>query len=119
MALPELFTMYRGDDYTLKITFTDELDAPIDISGWVLKSSMKLSPEMADNAERCVQVDLAPLSGTDAQNGVVYITYPHEQTKDMVAGTYFLDVQKEYVGSVVTILKATATVDSDVTWRTN
>lgn len=117
MALPELFTMYRGDDYTVKLTFTDEATNPIDITGWSLKSTMKLSPEMSDDADRVVKVDLAPLTGTDASNGIAYITYPHEQTKNMVSGTYYLDVQKEHLGAVATVLKGTVVVDPDVTWR--
>jgi hypothetical protein len=119
MALQQLFEMYRGDDYTIKLTFTDGAVTPIDITGWVLKASLKLSPEMADDAARVVTVDLTALTGTDAVNGIAYITFPHEQTKDMVSGTYYIDVQKEYLGAVVTVLMGTINVNSDVTWRTS
>jgi hypothetical protein len=118
MALQQLFEMYRGDDYTIKLTFTDEFDVPIDVTGWVLKASLKISPEMEDDADHVVTVDLAALTGTDATNGIAYITFPHEQTKDMVSCTYYIDVQKEYLGAVVTVLMGTITVKSDVTKRT-
>lgn len=118
MSLPQLFSMYRGDDYTVKLTFTDDQTAPIDITGWVLKSTLKISPEMSDDADLVVKVDVPALIGTDATNGIAYLTYPHEQTRNMVPGQYFLDVQKEHMGAVATVLKGTLTVDSDVTWRT-
>ena len=34
---PPLFEMYRGDDHGVRITVTDELDAPVDITGWASK----------------------------------------------------------------------------------
>jgi hypothetical protein len=117
MALPELFTMYRGDDYTVKLTFTDDLTNPVPITDWVIKASLKLSPEMPDGDITSVEIDLPALTGTDPANGIVYLNFPNEQTVNMVSGTYYLDVQKEHMGAVMTVLKGTVIVEADVTRR--
>lgn len=119
MSLPALFEMYRGDDYTMQLTFEDELSQAIDVTGWELKSTMKLSTELPDDDPTNVQVDIGPLSGADATNGIAYITYPNSQTGNLIPGEYLLDVQKEHLGSVLTLFTGTVTVKPDVTWRKN
>ena len=112
-----LFGMYRGDDYTLRVVITDNDDVPVDITGWSFSSSMKLSVFMEDS-EAPVSVDVPTVSGPEAEAGVVYVTYPSDQTKDLIPTQHVVDLQRVYNGKVVTILSGAVSVLGDVTRRT-
>jgi len=112
-----LFEMYRGDDYTLRVVITDNDDVPVDITGWSFSSSMKLSVFMEDS-EAPVSVDVPAVSGVEAEAGVVYVTYPSDQTKDLIPTQHVVDLQRVYNGKVVTILSGAVSVLGDVTRRT-
>lgn len=112
-----LFEFYRGDDYAFKGKITDEDQNPVDISGWVLKTSMKLNFQDPDE-EATVKVDQGPLSGAEAEAGEFYLLLPHEQTKNLLPAPYFFDVQREFMGTVSTIIRGRVKVHGDVTWRT-
>ena len=116
MAEP-LFEMYRGDDYTLRVVITDNDDVPVDITGWSFSSSMKLSVFMEDS-EAPVSVDVPAVSGVEAEAGVVYVTYPSDQTKDLIPTKYAIDIQRVFYGNVITILSGEVTILGDVTRRT-
>ena len=116
MSLPQIFEMYRGDDFTLRVTITDQNGMPVDITDWSFKSTMKLSTELADE-EAEVKVDIPPVSGTDAEAGVLYIEYPSTQTKNLLPRDYFVDLQRVVNSKVTTVFVGTANVKADVTWR--
>ena len=116
MAEP-LFVLYRGDDYTLRVVITDSADVPVDITGWSFSSSMKLSVFMEDS-EAPVSVDVPAVSGIEAEAGVVYVTYPSNQTKNLIPTQYVMDLQRVYNGKVVTVLSGAISVLGDVTRRT-
>lgn len=118
MALQQIFEMYRGDDFTLKVHITDSNGMPVDITGWSFKSTMKLSTEL-DDTEAEVQVDIAAVSGPDAEAGVLYINYPHEQTKNLIPRTYVVDLQRELNGMVTTVFVGEALIKADVTHRSS
>ena len=113
MAEP-LFEMYRGDDFTLRVVITDSADVPVDITGWSFSSSMKLSIYMEDS-EAEVSVSVPPVSGVEAELGVVYITYPSDQTKNLLPVPYAVDLQRVFNGNVVTVFAGTVNVLGDVT----
>lgn len=116
MSLPQIFEMYRGDDFTLKVDITDINGMPVDITGWAFKSTMKLSTELADE-EAEVKVDIDPVSGVDAEAGVLYIEYPSAQTKNLLPRDYFVDLQRVVNNKVTTVFVGTVDVKADVTWR--
>ena len=113
-----LFEMYRGDDFTLRIVITDSDDVPVDITGWSFSSSMKLSVFMEDS-EAPVSVNVPAVSGVEAAAGVVYVTYPSDQTKDLIPTKYAIDIQRVFNGKVITVLSGEVTVLGDVTRRTS
>jgi len=117
MSSQILFEMYRGDDYTLRVEITDSNDVPVDITGWSFSSSMKLSVFMEDS-EAPVSVDVPAASGIEAEAGVVYVTYPSNQTKDLIPTKQVIDIQRVFNGKVVTILSGAVSVLGDVTRRT-
>jgi len=112
-----LFGMYRGDDYTLRVVITDNDDVPVDITGWSFSSSMKLSVFMEDS-EAPVSVDVPAVSGVEAEAGVVYVTYPSDQTKDLIPTQHVVDLQRVYNGKTVTVFSGIVNVLGDVTRRT-
>ena len=118
MSLPQLFEMYRGDDYALRVDFTDVEGNPVPITGWAFKSTMKLSTEIPDE-EAEVQVDIEPVSGMYADNGILYIEYPSAQTKDLLPRTYYVDLQRILNGKVSTVMVGTANIKADVTKQLN
>ena len=111
-----LFEMYRGDDYTLRVVITDNYDNAVNITGWSFSSSMKLSVFMEDS-EAPVSVDVPAVSGPEAEAGVVYVTYPSDQTKDLIPTKYAVDIQRVYNDKVITVLSGDVQVLGDVTRR--
>lgn len=109
-----LFEMYRGDDHAMRLEITDSNAAPIDITGWSFRSSMKLSTEDADS-KAPVSVQIGPVSGPDAQAGVVYVNLPHEQTKNLIPTVYHFDLQRELDGKISTIFAGKVKILADVT----
>ena len=112
-----LFEMFRGDDYALNLTITDDADTPIDVTGWRFWATLKLSSEMPDE-EAPVKVDLSAQDGTGATQGLVNILLPHDQTANLMPTRYMFDVQAEHEGMITTVVSGTVQVKGDVTWRT-
>lgn len=118
MAEPDLFEMYRGDDHTLWIEIKDDNDVAVDVTGWSFKSTMKLSTELPDESAP-VKVDIPPVADANASIGVITITLPKEQTKNLLATTYLFDLQAENNGAITTVFIGKVKVKGDVTWRTD
>ena len=115
MAEP-LFVLYRGDDYTLRVVITDSADVPVDITGWSFISSMKLSTVLEDS-DAPVSIDVPAVSGPEAEAGIVYISYPNDQTADLLVTDYVVDLQRVFNGKVTTVFSGKAKVLGDVTRR--
>lgn len=113
----DLFELYRGDDHGVHIRIADELGNPVDITGWVFKATMSLNPYGDEDASNGVQVDLPPLTGSDAVEGKVTIVLPHSQTQNLVPALYYFDVQREAYDSVKTVFSGRVKVKADVTRR--
>jgi len=116
MAEPVIFEMYRGDDHTLWVEIKDDKDQPVDITGWSFKSTMKLSTELPDD-DAPVKVDIPTIHDADAAIGVLTITFPKEQTKNLLVTDYLFDLQAQNNGLVTTIFVGKVKVKGDVTWR--
>lgn len=83
----------RGDSLTLRITVTDDADAPIDITGFVLECQVKPSLGAADppTIALAVGTGIVLLAQTGATLGQADITFTSVQT-DIADGLYWLDV---------------------------
>ena len=120
-GVPFLFEIFRGDDFTLRVEVTDVAGGVVDIRGWAFKATMKLNTDAPDK-DAPVKVDIPPLGDTDAdaENGVVFVVMPHDQTKNLKPTTYFFDLQRESsstAGAVTTIIMGRVQVRADVTRR--
>ena len=122
----QLQPFYRGDDFALKVSLkTKTSQTPVDITGWVLTSTMKLSseipdfPQLKDNGNRQVlQVTSKVSDNEDAKNGIAHLLFPHKETQELIPTTYQLDIQAEVGDSVTTLMKGRIEVLSDVTHDT-
>lgn len=112
-----LFEITRGDDFTFRVTITDVMDVPLDITGWQFMATMKLDFMKPDEGAP-VKVDIGPLEGADAQAGLCYLQLPSDQTKDLLPAVYFFDLQRVFNGKVTTVLNGRVRVNADVTQRT-
>jgi len=110
----DLAAFNRGDTWTNRFTFTDTAGDPIDISGRVYWLTLKLDPEASDgNADAQISVTA---SGSDAVNGVVYLTLPPTVTEGLLPANYYYDVQEVADASTVTtIMYGRVRVDRDIT----
>ena len=58
------------------------------------------------------------VSGVEAEAGVVYVTYPSDQTKDLIPTQHVVDLQRVYGGKTITVFSGIVNVLGDVTRRT-
>lgn len=119
----QLNPFYRGDDFALEIKVRDkETQSPIDITGWVLVSSLKLSTETPDDPEmhpdgyrQVLRVLKVVTAGAEAEAGTASLLFPHDQTAELLPTRYQIDIQAEHDDTVITLLKSTIEVQADVT----
>lgn len=119
----QLNPFYRGDDFALEVKLrTKSAGEPVDISGWFLVSTLKLSSELPDNPQldddnnrQVLQVFTRVPANEDAQNGIAHLLFGHEQTAQLIPTTYQIDIQAEIGDSVTTLMKGKIRVLSDVT----
>lgn len=117
METTDLFTLYRGDDHAIQMVIETELGVPVDITGWLFKTTLTLNPFGDNDDGAAVKVDVGPLNNTSAQNGIVTLILPHEQTKDLVGARYYFDIQSEANGSVKTVVSGRVQVVIEATQR--
>ncbi len=122
--MTELQPFYRGDDLALEMTVRDQsTQAPVDVTGWIFDSSMKLSSELPDTPEldkqghRQVITTTTLADGAEAEKGEVRLLFKSTQTAQMLATRYQVDIQAVYYGVVQTLYKNTITVLADVTHK--
>lgn len=115
MAEP-LFSLYRGDDYGFAVAIKDSAGNPVDITGWAFKSTMKLN-FMDPDEKATVQVNVDPLSGSEAEQGRFVLVLPADQTKNLLPAMYFFDLQREYNGVITTVIRGQVRVYADITKR--
>lgn len=118
MYSEQLMDFFRGDDHVLEVTFADDTGVPVNITGWAFKSTLK-NNLFLDDEDSPVTVDIPPVSGLLAEQGILHIPYSHVDTEQLLPGTYFVDVQRELEGTVLTVVTGTAVVTGDATRRRN
>ena len=122
-TVTELNPFFRGDDFALQVTLKNKADqSPVDITGWCLSSTMKLSSELPDYPQmdskgnrQVLQVIHQVPDSDDAKNGIARLLFPHDQTQTLIPTTYQLDIQAEAGDSVMTLMKGLVRVNADVT----
>jgi hypothetical protein len=112
----KLFDITRGDDFVFSLTFKDAEGAEEGVSGSEFMCTMKKSLADAD-ADAPVSVDMGPVSGVDADAGLVYVELPRAQTVNLVPGYYYFDVQQKKDTKILTIVNGRVKVLADVTQR--
>ena len=110
-----LFEMYRGDDHAIRFTLKDDAGVPVNIVGWVFKCSMSLNPFGHVTDPVAVFVKTEVLAGVLADQGIVEILLPSEQTQHLLPAPYFFDIQREAHGTVKTVVSGRVQVLVDVT----
>ena len=108
--------LIRGDDTFYYLTFTDENDQAINITGWKIyftaKTNVTDTDENAVIKKDVIDPHEDPLHGI----GVIHLT----TTETSVAiGKYFYDIQiKKSTGEIFTLLAGELRVNQDITTRT-
>ncbi len=121
--MTELPGFYRGDDHCFEVLVkVKDTDQPVDITGWLFTSTMKLSSELPDQPElddqgnrQVLQVSTLASDGPDSKEGRVFIIYPHVKTAELLATNYQMDIQSNRAGVVQTLIKGVIPVMADVT----
>jgi len=110
------FTVYRGDDLGWTLNFRDTNGEPIDISGWLIFFTMKVSKDDSDS-EAVLTKTVEAQSGSS--DGVIQVTVPGADVNTLV-GPYYYDLQFiDLDGQVRTITSGAVTFEKDVTRRTS
>lgn len=105
--------VFRGDDFSVQLVFTDTDQNVIDITGWTIFFTAKKRREDPDDAA-VLTITAAP---SDPLNGIALITKDHTYT-DALLGTYYYDFQyKKADNTVQTITSGSITFNPDITRR--
>lgn len=100
--------LYKGDYFQTSIVIKDNAGAPINLTGYTAKCSIKSSPSASTSFDATCAIT--------AGNGLVNITFPSSVTKDIVAGDYVWDFQvTNPSGNVRTYLAGDVKVYAEVT----
>jgi len=94
-AAPQTLSVYKGDDHTWTLTFTDSAGDAIDITSSTVTLTVKTNKtdataQIANNATL-----------TDPTNGICTISVSNSDT-NISAGEYFFDIRYTTSGGVVT-----------------
>lgn len=124
MAVTALSGFYRGDDHALRLVIKEVGSGdPVNVSGWLFISTLKLSSEMPDQPEldesgnrQVLRTEALALDDDNAQAGECTLLFPHEKTAQLIPTTYQIDIQRTYQNSVITVFRGTIPVLSDVTY---
>jgi hypothetical protein len=114
MASTDL-SIYRGDDKTWNLNFTDANGSPIDLTNSVIYFTVKKKTGDLD-ASAYIAKDIT--SHSQATGGISAITIT-DTDSDIAVGTYYYDIQLvDSVGIVTTITTGNFLVLRDITIRT-
>ena len=102
----------RGDSWSRTIYFQDEDGAPIDITGWELRFTVKAKIDDLDSA---AVISKIITTFTDPTGGEAGISLSSADT-DLTIGSYLWDIQaKSNLGQVTTCLEGILNISQDVT----
>ena len=107
--------IYRGDNKSYTLAFTDAAGDPIDITGWKMYFTMKRNPNHSDD-QAPIRVDVT--AHDDPANGLTSFNLTNAQTYLLMPGTYYYDIQvKKAENDILTIVSGEIIVLADITRR--
>jgi len=107
-------SVFRGDTQVYNITFKDENDVAIDITGWTLFMTVKINENDPDSS---AIISKTVTSFPDPTNGKATISLSPTDT-DQLIDCYFYDMQlKDSSGNITTYLSGIFNVTRDITIR--
>ena len=110
-------TVIRGDDISLSVTFKDENDTPIDITGYTIFFTVKKNLDGDDDSGALIAKTVT--DHTSPTTGVTTISLSSNDT-DLPEDNYYYDFQtKDSSGNISSTKKGYFVVELDVTKRTS
>lgn len=103
-------TCRKGDSFRLELTFNDDANAVLDLTGYVWKLDVR---ETDTSASAIIEDDAFTYNGTD--EGVLTITASPATMAAVSGGLYVYDLQSTNAGAVKTWLYGIFKVNEDVT----
>ena len=119
MNIDMQLSVYRGDDKTFSLTFTDSGGGAIDISGWTIFFTVKKQANLSapDDTDALIQKDI--VTHDDPINGKTNIVLTPADT-NITPDNHFCDIQtKDDSGNIGTVAVGLFEVHTDVTRRTS
>lgn len=109
--------LFRGDSREYCLTFKDDQEASIDITGWKVYFTMKEN-EWDGDGNCAIKKDVTEHEAP--QEGKTKFVLRPEDTNGLNPGEYVYDIQvKKPSGDVLTVAMGKITVKADVTRRTD
>jgi hypothetical protein len=113
---------YRGDTVKLALEFTaeDGSGAPVDITGWVITTTLKSSLALADDAAAWRISQTAP-ANAQSTAGQIVLVIPSTVSGAVNPGLYWIDIERRIPGAggdpddVLTVLVQEIECMADVT----
>lgn len=99
-----MISIFRKNNYSVELNYTDESGNPKNIEGYTFNFIVKKVGDNFDNDTLSIINKSAVLSGTDAQNGIFYLTLSITDT-DIEPNTYKCQFQLENTGIIETLLQ--------------
>jgi uncharacterized protein YfaT (DUF1175 family) len=108
--------LYRGDDISFNLTFTDpdNNDLPIDITNWVVFFTIKTNKTDTD-AKAVLHKEFSNF--VNPALGIAPIIVSHTETNSFLGGYYYDFQVKRQDGSILTITSGGITFLTDITRR--
>jgi hypothetical protein len=107
----------KGDDTSIELTFTVNLDTPVNLTGYKLYFTVKKNRTDLD-ADALITVDWTTHSSPTTGKTVLII--PSSATTNVKAGQYYFDIQwKTPSLAVRTLVSGICEITEQVTIRTN
>lgn len=103
-------TCRKGDSFRLELTFKDDANAALDLTGYAWKLDVR---ETDTSSSAIIDDDAFTYSGTNL--GVLTITAPPVTMAAISGGLYVYDLQSTNTGTVKTWLYGIFKVNEDVT----
>lgn len=108
-------TIIRGDDVSIKITFTNADDSVFNLTGYKVYFTAKKNATDADSA---AVIQKSWTSHSNAAAGITYLTLSNTDTA-IDTGNYACDLQiKSVSGAIQSAINLTLTVARDITITT-
>ena len=114
-------TIYRGDDKTFNLAFTDGDGVGIDITGWTIFFTLKNARVFQDDTnDTDALIEKTVTSHSDPTIGLSAFSIGASDTSSLTPKTYVFDIQiKDSGGNIKTIIKGDFVLSADVTRRTS